>query len=86
MKAISFEKMSIESSDILSRLQMKRVKGGHAEFCECTCTFGPGQWHYTAHGQPNVPAQPSQQAIMDDLTANCEDGIGSCNGCTNFSF
>ena len=30
MKAISFEKMSIESSDILSRLQMKKVKGGHS--------------------------------------------------------
>ena len=84
MKTISFEKMSFESSDILTRLQMKKVKGGHDSFCECTCTYGSGQWHYTAHNEPNSPAQPSSQAIMKDLTVNCEEGIGTCTGCTNF--
>lgn len=34
MKTISFEKKSFESSDILTRLQMKNVKGGHAGTCQ----------------------------------------------------
>lgn len=85
MKSISFEKMSFESTDILSRLQMKKVKGGHGgDFCECTCNYGPGTWHYTAKGDPNTPVQPSAQTIMDDLTGYCEEGIGTCSGCTNF--
>lgn len=40
MKTISFEKLSFESSDILSRLQMKKVKGGHQS--TCTWSWAPG--------------------------------------------
>ena len=84
MKTISFDKLNFQNSDILSRLQKKRIKGGHQTFCECTFESGPGQWHYIAHEDLNTPAQPPSQAIMDDLSANCDEGMGSCTGCTNF--
>lgn len=83
MKTISFEKLSFESSDILTRLQMKKVKGGHGSFCECTCTSGSGQWHYTAHNDPSTPVQPTKAAINSDLETYCDDGAGTCTGCTS---
>lgn len=84
MKTISFEKMSFESSDILTRLQMKKVKGGHGSFCECSCNTGPGTWHYTAPGDPNTAVQPSAAAIDRDIAQDCGEGGGSCTGCTNY--
>lgn len=82
MKTISLEKMNFESTDILSRLQMKKVTGG-VDFCECSCTGGGPTWHYTASGQPQVPAQPSSSAIAADLALECGSSGGSCTGCTN---
>jgi len=62
---------------------MKRVKGGHETFCECTCEDGT-QFHFTATGQPNTPVQPSSGAIDKELIAECGSvSNGSCTGCTN---
>jgi natural product precursor len=85
MKTISFEKLNFESTDILSRLQMKKVKGGHNDYCECSCTNGV-TWQYTPVGQNNTPAQPSHDYLMSDAAEQCQgaQNVGGCTGCTNW--
>lgn len=42
MKSLRFQKMNIVGSDILTRLQMKKVVGGHANSCTHTYTNANG--------------------------------------------
>lgn len=58
MKTISFEKMSFESSDILTRLQMKKVKGGHG-----TCQ---------AEIPTEYGSVPATDLSLDDAKLNAE--------------
>jgi|LakMenEpi03Aug12_release.lakeMendotaPanAssembly.Ray.scaffolds.fasta_scaffold3172254_1 hypothetical protein len=74
MKKISFEKMNFESSDILSRLQMKRVKGGHISLCLYEMDGDNG----CSGGTASFECSGTGEACQDLMDIKCEND-NCCN-------
>ncbi|OHC88006.1 MAG: hypothetical protein A2546_14080 [Sphingobacteriia bacterium RIFOXYD2_FULL_35_12] len=57
MKSINFSKSEFQKEDILTRLQMKKVKGGHTSLCVFTwdgdngCQGGTSSFECTGSGE-----------------------------------
>jgi natural product precursor len=39
MKSLNFQKLNISGADVLTRLQMKKIVGGHGDGATCTYTY-----------------------------------------------
>lgn len=67
MKSIIFSKKGFQQQDILTRLQMKRVKGGHESGLGGTCQ---GLYSNPVSGGPNVRLTDLSKAEAEKADVN----------------